>query len=120
MLAVRTPWRPLRRQQRSDLFPARLRQGGQPGNGEGSGEVKRRIKHGGCGQVPRAPAAMRLPCLPLVLLAPPRPVQMQGKLDRILLPHQLEEPPNLGDAVGNDADYVPLFAVARRATTTVA
>ena len=118
MLAIRTPCGAFRRQQTSNLFPARRRQRRQLSNGQGSGQVKRRIWQGDCGELPRAAAAMRLLCVPLVLAAPPRPVQMQGTLGSIFLPHQLEKP-NLRDT-GAHAPYAPFFAVALRAATKAA
>lgn len=63
---------------------------------------------------------MCLPCLPLVSTAPLRPVQMQGHTGCILQIHQMEQPSDLGDAIGNEAYYVPFFAVALRAMTKAA
>lgn len=85
MLAERTPWCPLRRQQASDLFPGRWSDGWQPRNGKRIGEFERRIRQGGRSSLDRTPPAMRLPRLPLVCAAPPRPVQMPSQVGHI--PH---------------------------------
>lgn len=90
MLAERTPWCPLRRQQASDLFPVRWSYGWQPSNGKRIGEFERRIRQGGRSSLDRTPPTMRLPRLPLVCAAPPRPGQMPSPVGHIVQPRQME------------------------------
>ncbi len=65
------------------------------------------------------PAAMCLPCLPLVFPAPERPVQMKRELTA-LAANTLQQPSDFSDTVGNQAYDAPPFAALWRATTKVA